>query len=712
MDGDDTIDGGTGNDTLIGGLGNDLLIGGDGNDELSGGLDSDTLFGGEGRDTLFGGEGDDFLLPGAGVDTIDGDSGFDTLSYDESSATGGVSVSFVAGFLGVAIDWAGDQDNFVEIERIVGTSFDDTLDATSYGQSLQLFGGAGNDTITGGNQNDTISGGDGEDRLYGGGGANIFIAGSGDDFIWIESADDRIADGGAGYDRAYVIAAGETLRVDETWTGVERFDLVSGAGIDATGYGTALLMAGWSGANPDALTGGLGNDTLFGLDGADTLRGGAGDDSLNGGNGNDHLWGGTGTNSYNGGEGDDQFYIQSTTDTIEDGGPGYDRVRFLGSNEVLVVDPSWGRIERYDSQGQNAGIDASAMDVALLLASSTGSDALTGGSGRDSLYGGQGDDTLKGGANTDFLFGDEGSNLFDGGEGTDFFWIESTEDRIVDTGTTGSDRAFVLTANATLFVNDSWAGIERLDLRAANAGIDATGYAANLLLAGDVTADSLTGGEGNDRLYGNGGNDTVDGGAGDDRLYGQGGADVYFGGAGDDLYWLEDLTDRIEDGGEGYDRAFLLASGGTLVVDGSWAGLERIDVYGTGVTVDATGYLEDILMQGRNGSIANVLIGGEGNDRLYGGPGNDTLKGGAGEDRLFGDADADTFRFSAGVPDYVIGWQDDIDVIDATEVGGFGALTITLEGAHTRIEAATGEVLLLANWLEGTDGTLDATDFV
>ena len=80
------------------------------------------------------------------------------------------------------------------------------------GRAFSFLGGAGNDTITGGNQNDTISGGDGEDRLYGGGGANIFIAGSGDDFIWIESADDRIADGGAGYDRAYVIAAGETLR--------------------------------------------------------------------------------------------------------------------------------------------------------------------------------------------------------------------------------------------------------------------------------------------------------------------------------------------------------------------------------------------------------------------------------------------------------------------------------------------------------------------
>lgn len=675
-----------------------------------------------------GGDGQ-FIRGLAGNDTIDGTAGAnDFAAYSNTSNKGGfqgISINFATSTF---IDTFGDNDTLIGIENIWGSSFDDSITGDDV-IGRRLVGNDGNDTITGGSQaddleggngddrlignggDDTLDGGAGDDQLFGGAGTNLFNGGDGNDLFFIDSFTDRIEDGGADFDRAYVDASGGTLFVDGTSTEIERFDLRgANAGIDATGYATALLMAGTA-ANADALTGGSGGDTLFGLGGMDTLKGGGGDDDLDGGDGNDQLWGGSGTNTYKGGAGDDQFFISSVTDFVEDAGPGEDRVRFIDSNAVLVVDPTWLRIERFDSQGQNAGIDASAMIIGQLLASSTGSDIMTGGAGRDSIFGGLGDDTLIGGGDTDFLYGDEGSNLFDGGEGTDFFFIESATDRVTDTGTTGTDRGYVLTTNDTLIVDAAWSGIERLDLRAVDAGIDATGYTGDLLLAGDVNDDSLTGGEGNDRLYGVDGDDTLDGGAGNDRLYGGDGANVFIGGTGDDLYWLDSLTDRVADGGAGFDRAYFLASGGTLVVDDTWSGLERIDTFGSGVTVDATGYLEPILMQGRRNT-ADELIGGEADDRLYGGAGSDTLKGGAGEDRMWGDQGADVFQFSAGTPDWVIDWTDGTDVIDATAVGGFGALTITTEGSHTRIEADSGEVLRLANWVASVNGTLDNNDFI
>ncbi len=460
----------------------------------------------------------------------------------------------------------------------------------------------------------------------------------------------------------------------------------------------------------DILSGLAGNDILYGLSGNDTLDGGADNDTLVGGEGDDRLYGRTGENLFFGGSGNDLYWLENGSDRIADGGDGFDRSYFLASGTTLSIDATWAGLERVDVMGADATVDATGYGESILLAGRENDDNLVGGDGNDSVYGGLGDDTLKGGSGVDFLYGNEGSNVFDGGEGDDFFWIASTTDRVTDSGSS-TDRGYVLTAGDSLIVDANWSGIERLDLRALNAGIDATGYAADLLLAGDLTNDILTGGEGDDQLFGLDGNDTLSGGAGNDRLKGGAGENLFLGGSGDDLYWLESGSDRIADGGDGFDRAYFLATGTTLSIDATWAGLERVDVMGADATVDATGYGESILLAGREND--DNLIGGEGDDRLYGGVGSDTLRGGAGQDRLFGDAGADVFHFSdSTAADYVIGWEDGIDLIDASSVGGFAALTVNVVGAHTQIAAASGEALLIADWLNGIDGNIDASDFV
>ena len=103
-------------------------------------------------------------------------------------------------------------------------------------------------------------------------------------------------------------------------TGNALNNVISGGDLADTlsGLGGNDTLNGGLGA--DLLDGGDGNDTLNGGDDDDTLLGGLGNDALNGGDGNDTLDGGLGNDAMNGGAGDDTFLVDSTTDTVTEGG--------------------------------------------------------------------------------------------------------------------------------------------------------------------------------------------------------------------------------------------------------------------------------------------------------------------------------------------------------------------------------------------------------
>jgi Ca2+-binding RTX toxin-like protein len=79
---------------------------------------------------------------------------------------------------------------------IFGTGGNDTIaiDETSgVLPAAQLFGGAGNDSLTGGSGNDLLSGGAGNDILFGKGGNDALFGGAGNDIL----------NGGAGNDQVF-----------------------------------------------------------------------------------------------------------------------------------------------------------------------------------------------------------------------------------------------------------------------------------------------------------------------------------------------------------------------------------------------------------------------------------------------------------------------------------------------------------------------------
>ena len=348
----DLLQGGDGNDTLDGGADNDGLDGGSGDDVLDGGDGDDVLSGGTGNDTLIGGAGDDILQGGGGTDTIDGGDGFDINDFSDIGT--GVTVNIAEG----TASYGTINETFVNIEGIIGSSFDDNLEGsindddisggagndTILGRSGddiingndgddRLFGNSGDDTVDGGAGNDLVSGGNGNDTLFGGTGDDTLIGADGDDFLQGGGGTD-IIDGGDGIDTNSFadIGVGVTASlldgtasygmINETFVNIENllgsdFDdtltdgladsVIDGGGGNDTITGTAGNNTLIGGAGDDSVTGGTGNDTILGGDGADFLIGNGGNDTIDGGAGDDLLFGGFGTDVLTGGEGADVF---------------------------------------------------------------------------------------------------------------------------------------------------------------------------------------------------------------------------------------------------------------------------------------------------------------------------------------------------------------------------------------------------------------------
>ncbi|WP_026942865.1 calcium-binding protein [Hellea balneolensis] len=151
------LTGGDGNDRLNGAEGNDRLLGGDGYDTINGGDGVDTIFGQSGDDILSGGGGNDFFYGDEGADSHDGGAGIDTVSYLASGE--GVTINMQSG--GTGGDAIGDT--YTNIERVFGSSHDDSLTGSDGNDVLLGYGGV--DYLAGGLGNDSLNGGAGIDSF-------------------------------------------------------------------------------------------------------------------------------------------------------------------------------------------------------------------------------------------------------------------------------------------------------------------------------------------------------------------------------------------------------------------------------------------------------------------------------------------------------------------------------------------------------------------
>ena len=431
---------------IIGTFGSENLIGTSGDDVIFGRGGSDTILGHAGNDVIVGGNSFDYISGGAGADEIDGGGGLDYAIYNTS--TSAVTIDLLAG---TGMGGEAEGDTLINIERVVGSSFDDVI-----------IGDENSNTLNGGLGADTLTGNDGDDLfLY------TSISGNlGGDIITDFTDGDRISLFGVFQTEAFV----PTFIDGDVFTGVAgqvRFE-ANGANtlllVDTNGDGSAdetLTLQNYSGALQmngffyiqgyetiigdefdntlygtsagDIIEGLDGDDTLFGLGGDDTLNGGAGFDTLNGGDGDDILDGGA-QNDLLDGEGGNDTLLGGLGADILNGGAGNDLL--LGGNRNDTLDGGSGNDRAFGGNANDTVMGGSGDDI---LRGGDQNDTLIGGDGNDSLFGGTGIDNLQGGAGNDTLIGRGGFDALDGGEGDDVMTGGFNADVFVFSGAFGND---------------------------------------------------------------------------------------------------------------------------------------------------------------------------------------------------------------------------------------------------------------------------------
>jgi Ca2+-binding RTX toxin-like protein len=147
---------GVGDDVLYGLGGNDKLDGGWGNDRLYGGKDDDILLGGDEDDILSGGTGNDKLYGGDDNDIIYAQSATENSDTGTNELYGGKGSDKLYGGAGNDHLEAGEEDVYT------------IVNGQGSGDINYLYGEEGNDTLIGGAGVDHLYGGTGDDTLYAG----------------------------------------------------------------------------------------------------------------------------------------------------------------------------------------------------------------------------------------------------------------------------------------------------------------------------------------------------------------------------------------------------------------------------------------------------------------------------------------------------------------------------------------------------------------
>ncbi|MEN8952355.1 Hint domain-containing protein, partial [Planktotalea arctica] len=428
---DDVVEAGAGDDTIDSGLGDDFVTAGPGDDDITTGEGDDTVFGGLGLDTIDTGDGEDSVFSGDGDDSITTGDGSDTvlagIGDDVIDTSGAIPLLDDAPFPSIPTDSDPEDDrDFVDA--------DEGNDLITTGDDADtIFGGEGDDTINSGIDDDEVYGDGGDDLINDEQGSDFINAGAGDDTInaGIDTFSDYIGDDpNLPLTDSGITFVTDPDRDDgrDTVFGGAGNDIIN-TGDDADSIdGGADNDTINAGIDDDTVRGGLGDDSIFGGHGSDTISGGGGDDFIDAGhtgtpgyigdvedalelpglelNDRDVVTGGAGNDTIFGGDDDDSII----------GGQGNDFIDGGIDDDTLIA-----------SSGNDTVLGGSGDD---LITGEGGLDSLVGGDGSDTIDGGGDSDTIIGGAGADSIFGGSGEDsivgatagdTIDGGEGpTDF----------------------------------------------------------------------------------------------------------------------------------------------------------------------------------------------------------------------------------------------------------------------------------------------------
>jgi Ca2+-binding RTX toxin-like protein len=639
------------------------------NDSLTGSNVGESFSGNGGNDTFVGGGGGDFMRGGAGNDRLDGSAATgafvdmssgdrDTAAYNDSGITQGIVVNLDTG---TATDGFGNTDTLIDIERVRGTFFADSITGSSTANIRQerFEGLNGNDTMNGQAgydmavySSDASNGGaagvtvnlatgiatdgfgatdtllsiegiistNGNDSLVGNGANNVFRSLGGNDTI----------DGAGGEDTL-------DLYVDDQIGGEGAVvNLVEGDGTGTNIFGGTMTLI-----SIEDVDGSYRNDTITGSIYANNLSGSLGNDSINGSDGDDTINGGAGADTLIGGNGNDWLsYSFDTTDSIQN---GVDANAIAANFGWTTQNWNWTGVNVNLSTGVMSGLDGAVDTI----------------SGFENIAGTYYNDTLTGDGNDNRFRGYAGNDVIDGGGGSDTVIYSATYSR-----TSGIALA--------LIVGEAPNGV--------NVNLT-TGIAQD----GSGGTDTLTSIE---NVIGSLGNDSI---TGSTSII-----NTLRGGAGNDLYYGVESNDVVvELAGEGTDSIYVNYA---AVVAGN--NIENVYV-GIGVTGTASvlGNAENNIIVASTAA-QNTLQGLSGNDSLTSGTQGDVIDGGTGDDTMTGGGGSDVYYVDSAADVVVEQPSDGFDTVYTTA-------TYTLT-ANVEQLVALGGATLTGTGNSG-DNNMDAT---
>src|SRR5688572_13408067 len=527
--------------------------------------------------------------PGAGGLSVFGDALDNTITVSRDAAgkllVNGGAVSVRGGTPTVAntsliqVFGQGGHDNIALVEtngalpkaNLFGGAGNDTLTGGSggdmlFGQSANdtLLGKGGFDLLFGGSENDTLTGGDGDDQVFGESGN--------DRMVWNPGDDTDLNEGGAGTDTVEVNGGGGAEVFTTTANGTRvRFDRIDPAPF-ALDIGTSenLILNANGGNDSFSCTGnlaalikittdgGAGNDTLLGSNGIDLMIGGEGNDFIDGQQGNDVAFLGAGDDVFQWDPGDG-------SDVVE-GQDGNDNMLFNGSagSEIFDASANGGRVRFTRNLGnivmdlngfESIDLNALAGTDSVTVNDMTGTNLVELNVSLAGTIGGSAGD-----AAADVVIVNGTNPVVPGGIGSP---TTQTGEDIIDVFGAGSSVS-VLGLATRVNVTASEGANDSLVINALG-GDD--GVTATTLPAGVIKL-TIDGGAGDDVLLGSQGADVFLGGDGNDFIFGDNGNDTAFMGAGDDVFQWDpgDGNDTLE-GQDGADKMLFFGSAASENID-------------------------------------------------------------------------------------------------------------------------------------------------
>ena len=595
-----------------------------------------------------------------------------------SLGDGDNKVKFTGGIQSAVTLVGGDGNNIIDLSGVIADPLlvfgdGDNMIVGSPTEATTIIAGNGNNTITGGNVRNTITAGNGRNIITGGTEVDIIEVGDGDNIIYGNAGDDEIRTGGGnntifGGSGANLISIGNSAGNNIIFG-----DGPNTEGDAASATVTDLLVSLNNFAGDglgSTITGGAGNDIIFGGDGDNSITGVAGRDAIFGARGqvtrtaalqydvvsSDELAGG------------DNVILAGSGDSIILGGTGNNTITGGAGRDTILG--SIGEVEAAGHVGPGGLFKITGAAVG-------GNNSILGGGNDDVIMGGAGANTINGGNGDDIILGHQGVlNRSGTGSAATLVNVETTNE------SAGGNSSVIGGAGRDVILGG--AGSHTIDAGTGNdvvithfGRIDATAGGNALTIVGRNSAgagngDSTITASHSAIIMGGGGNDTITtldflapAGPGVPAVTSADRTQVLFGGNGRVVadyvvtggFKVHQAATQATEENTGGNNVITTADGNNFVFGGSgtntittgqgssiiFGHLGAIDLDRL-ATPDLTGKTPDVLgfIRGQDGTTlsttGSTIVSGNGNNIIMGGAGNNSIAAGTGNNIVFGGA--------------------------------------------------------------------------